>query len=143
MLRAASRYNLPIRWLPERLAEQNFGIQEPPSKASPWVRVLLGHLQSLRQRLASQEALTPADVTEVGRHPTVQDQPWLLLLRTALAIRVRFSAYVPGPWGHLQSLIASGWPARKRSHLRTSPRWVAGCCVRPVRAVCSCALLLP
>lgn len=66
VLRAAARYNLPIRWLPDRLAEQNFAIQEPPSKASPWVRVLMGHLQSLRQRLDSQQGLTPADVTEVS-----------------------------------------------------------------------------
>ena len=65
VLRAAARYNLPIRWLPERLAEQNFNIQEPPSKASPWVRVLMGHLQSLRQRLDSQAGLTPADISEV------------------------------------------------------------------------------
>ena len=66
VLRAAARYNLPIRWLPDRLAEQNFAIQEPPSKASPWVRVLMGHLQSLRQRLDSQQGLTSADVTEVS-----------------------------------------------------------------------------
>ena len=65
VLRAAARSNLPIRWLPDRLAEQNFAIGEPPSKASPWVRVLMGHLQSLRQRLDGQAGLTPADVTEV------------------------------------------------------------------------------
>ena len=65
VLRAAARSNLPIRWLPDRLAEQNFAMGEPPSKASPWVRVLMGHLQSLRQRLDSQAGLTPADVTEV------------------------------------------------------------------------------
>lgn len=66
VLRAAARYNLPIRWLPDRLAEQNFAMQEPPSKASPWVKVLLGHLQTLRQRLNSQEGLAAADVVEVG-----------------------------------------------------------------------------
>ena len=65
VLRAAARSNLPIRWLPDRLAEQNFAMGEPPSKASPWVRVLMGHLQSLRQRLDAQAGLTPADVTEV------------------------------------------------------------------------------
>ena len=66
VLRAAARYNLPIRWLPDRLAEQNFAMQEPPSKASPWVQVLIGHLKSLRQRLDSQAGLTAADVAEVG-----------------------------------------------------------------------------
>ena len=70
VLRAAARSNLPIRWLPDRLAEQNFAIGEPPSKASPWVRVLMGHLQSLRQRLDGQAGLTPADVAEV-RHLTM------------------------------------------------------------------------
>lgn len=39
VLRAAARYNLPIRWLPDRLAEQNFNIEEPPTRASPWVKV--------------------------------------------------------------------------------------------------------
>lgn len=39
VLRAAARYNLPIRWLPDRLAEQNFNIDEPPTRASPWVKV--------------------------------------------------------------------------------------------------------
>ena len=66
VLRAAARYNLPIRWLPDRLAEQNFAMQEPPSKASPWVKVLMGHLQTLHQHLNSQAGLTAADVSEVG-----------------------------------------------------------------------------
>ncbi len=39
VLRAAARYNLPIRWLPDRMAEQNFNIEEPPTRASPWVKV--------------------------------------------------------------------------------------------------------
>ena len=69
VLRAAARYNLPIRWLPDRLAEQNFAMQEPPSKASPWVTVLLGHLQTLRQRLNSQAGLAAADVAEVSNAP--------------------------------------------------------------------------
>lgn len=38
VLRAAARYNLPIRWLPDRMAEQNFNIEEPPTRASPWVK---------------------------------------------------------------------------------------------------------
>lgn len=45
LLRAAARANLPVRWLPERLAEQNFNLEEPPTRASPWVAVLLSHLQ--------------------------------------------------------------------------------------------------
>jgi hypothetical protein len=64
VLRAAARHALPIRWLPERVAEQNFNIGEPPTRASPWARVLLGHLAAFRQALAGQAALSPADVDE-------------------------------------------------------------------------------
>ena len=45
ILRTGARLNLPLRWLPDRLAEQNFNLDEPPSKAAPWVGVLLGHMQ--------------------------------------------------------------------------------------------------
>lgn len=114
VLRAAARYNLPIRWLPDRLAEQNFAIQEPPSKASPWVRVLMGHLQSLRQRLDSQQGLTPADVTEVS------------LGNLSTHSRIPYQEYpIPRhPLGtsfkrHMQSLLQQ---LDSTSHLQTSRR---------------------
>lgn len=66
VLRAAARYNLLIRWLPDRLAEQNFNIGEPPAKASPWVGVLMGHLQKLRQSLEHTQGLSPANTDEVA-----------------------------------------------------------------------------
>ncbi len=65
ILRAAARLNVPIRWLPDRLAEQNFNLEEPPSRASPWVPILLGHLQTFVERLVDMSALTPADVHQV------------------------------------------------------------------------------
>ncbi|KAK9843494.1 hypothetical protein WJX81_005881 [Elliptochloris bilobata] len=68
LLRAAARANLPVRWLPERLAEQNFNLEEPPTRASPWVVVLLSHLQALRQRLEAAGQLSAADVEAVWRH---------------------------------------------------------------------------
>ncbi|BDA40427.1 Syndetin [Coccomyxa sp. Obi] len=68
VLRAAARYNLPIRWLPDRLAEQNFNIEEPPTRASPWVKVLMGHAAKLRQSLDASPGLTPANIEELWRH---------------------------------------------------------------------------
>jgi hypothetical protein len=69
VLRAAARYNLPIRWLPDRLAEQNFALEEPPAKPSPWVKVLMSHLQKLRQSLEHSQGLSSANVDEVGVSP--------------------------------------------------------------------------
>ena len=77
VLRAGARHNLPIRWLPDRLAEQNFNIGEPPTRASPWVRVLLGHLAAFRQRMAGMPGLAPADVDEVGALLLKPIQPWI------------------------------------------------------------------
>ena len=65
ILRAAARLNVPIRWLPDRIADSNFNLEEPPSKASPWVPVLLGHLQTYVERLGTMPALSPADVHQV------------------------------------------------------------------------------
>ena len=65
MLRAAARLNLPIRWLPERLAEQNWNLEEPPVRASPWVGVALGHARALRQRLDSAQGLAPRNIDQV------------------------------------------------------------------------------
>ena len=67
VLRAGARYNLPIRWVPERIAEQNFAMTEPPTHASPWVKALMGHLAALSQRLRATPGLTPANVDEVRR----------------------------------------------------------------------------
>ena len=65
MLRAAARLNLPINWIPERLSEQNFNLEEPPTKSSPWVAVLLNHLRVFRQRLETAGGMSPEDVEQV------------------------------------------------------------------------------
>ena len=62
LLRAAARANLPVRWLPERLAEQNFNLEEPPTRASPWVAVLLSHLQPRPARAAVHVTTLPGSV---------------------------------------------------------------------------------
>lgn len=68
ILRAAARLNLPIKWLPDRIAEQNFNLEEPPTKASAWVGVLLSnHLKVFRERLSTMPTLTAADVDQVSR----------------------------------------------------------------------------
>jgi len=65
VLRAAARLNLPISWIPERLSEQNFNLEEPPTKASPWVGVLLNHLRVFRRSLESLGTMTPRDTDQV------------------------------------------------------------------------------
>ena len=68
ILRAAARLNLPIKWLPDRIAEQNFNLEEPPTKASAWVGVLLSnHLQVFRERLSTMPTLTAADIDQVNQ----------------------------------------------------------------------------
>ncbi len=67
ILRTAARLNLPIKWLPDRIAEQNFNLEEPPTKASAWVAVLLNqHLKVFRERLSTMPMLSTADVDQVG-----------------------------------------------------------------------------
>lgn len=66
MLRAAARLNLSIGWVPERLAEQNFDLEEPPTKHSPWVAVLLNHMRMFRQRLETAAGLSAPDVDLVS-----------------------------------------------------------------------------
>ena len=62
----AARLNLPIKWLPDRIAEQNFNLEEPPTKASAWVGALLNnHLKVFRERLSTMPMLSPADVDQV------------------------------------------------------------------------------
>jgi hypothetical protein len=65
ILRAAARLNLPITWVPERLSEQNFNLEDPPTKASPWVGVLLNHLRVFRRSLESLGGITPRDTDQV------------------------------------------------------------------------------
>ena len=63
---AAARLNLPIKWLPDRIAEQNFNLEEPPTKASAWVSALLNnHLKVFRERLSTMPMLSPSDVDQV------------------------------------------------------------------------------
>lgn len=69
MFRTAARLNVPLAWLPERLAEGNFNLEEPPERASPWVGVLLSHLATFRQKLGTAASLTPQDVSLVGPPP--------------------------------------------------------------------------
>jgi hypothetical protein len=67
ILRTAARLNLPIKWLPDRIAEQNFNLEEPPTKASAWVAVLLNqHLKVFRELLSTMPMLSTADVDQVG-----------------------------------------------------------------------------
>ena len=67
ILRTAARLNLPIKWLPDRIAEQNFNLDEPPSKASAWVDVLINqHLKVFRARLSTMPTLGTSDVDQVG-----------------------------------------------------------------------------
>ena len=62
----AARLNLPIKWLPDRIAEQNFNLEEPPTKASAWVGALLNnHLKVFRERLSTMPMLSPSDVDQV------------------------------------------------------------------------------
>ena len=65
VMRAAARLNLPITWIPERLGEQNFDLEEPPTRAAAWVGVLLNHLRVFRQRLQTAGSLSSADISEV------------------------------------------------------------------------------
>ena len=66
ILRSAARLNLPIKWVPDRIAEQNFNLEEPPTTASAWVGVMLKHLQTFRQRLSTMPTLTTRNVDQVG-----------------------------------------------------------------------------
>ncbi|KAK9823710.1 hypothetical protein WJX72_004829 [[Myrmecia] bisecta] len=65
VLRTGARLNLPIRWLPDRIAESNFHLEEPPSKPSPWVGVLLNHLKVFRQRLETAANLGRSDIDQL------------------------------------------------------------------------------
>ena len=67
ILRTAARLNLPIQWLPDRIAEQNFNLDEPPTRASAWVGVLLNqHLKVFRERLSIMPTLSASDVDQVA-----------------------------------------------------------------------------
>ena len=66
ILRVAARLNLPIKWLPERIAEQNFNLEEPPTNASAWTAVLLQHMRNFRQHLSTMPTVTPHDIDQVG-----------------------------------------------------------------------------
>lgn len=91
ILRAAARLNLPIKWLPERMAEQNFNLEEPPTKASAWVGVLLNHLKVFRERLSTMPTLTPADVDQVS--PLLLCDLCLLLTLTPLESVTRLATF--------------------------------------------------
>ena len=65
VFRAAARLNVQLGWLPDRISESNFNLEEPPERASPWVGVLLNHLASFRQKLSTAASLTPDDVSSV------------------------------------------------------------------------------
>lgn len=71
MYRGAARANLALTWLPERLAEQEWSLAEPPTKASRWVAAVLQPLQYLRQRLDTTAALAPSDIDLVRLRPSV------------------------------------------------------------------------
>ena len=65
ILKTAARLNLPINWIPGRLSEQNFDLEEPPTKSSPWVGVLLNHLRVFHQRLETLGAINQHDINQV------------------------------------------------------------------------------
>lgn len=83
MYRAVARLNVQLGWVPDRLAEGNFNLEEPPERASPWVGVLLSHLATFRQKLDTAASLTPDDLALVRAH-----------------------ALAACPWSHAQSLGA-------------------------------------
>ena len=65
ILKAAARLNLPINWIPGRLSEQNFDLEEPPTKSSPWVGVLLNNVRVFHQRLETLGAINQHDINQV------------------------------------------------------------------------------
>ena len=75
----AARLNLPIKWLPDRIAEQNFNLEEPPTKASAWVGALLNnHLKVFRERLSTMPMLSPSDVDQVYLRHTIGKTDFML-----------------------------------------------------------------
>ncbi len=50
--RTGARLILPIRWVPERIAQQNFWMFEPPTHHLAWVNELQSNLYLFRDRLA-------------------------------------------------------------------------------------------
>ncbi|KAK9809306.1 hypothetical protein WJX73_003160 [Symbiochloris irregularis] len=63
VFRTAARLNVQLGWVPERLSEGNFNLEEPPERASPWVGVLLNHLANWRQKLDTATSLTAEDMS--------------------------------------------------------------------------------
>jgi hypothetical protein len=61
MFRGAARANLALSWLPERLVEQNWNLEEPPTKAGRWVATVLHTAKQLRYKLDTAEGLSTAD----------------------------------------------------------------------------------
>lgn len=63
--RTGARLNVPLAWLPERIASQRFALEEPPSRASDWVPEVLRHAAIFAQRLEHMPCLTRHDIDKV------------------------------------------------------------------------------
>ena len=60
--RTGARLNLPLAWLPDRIACGRFALEEPPSRPSEWVGDVLRQARVFVQRLEHMDSLGRDDV---------------------------------------------------------------------------------
>jgi hypothetical protein len=64
--RTGARLNLPLAWLPDRIAGGRFALEEPPSRPSEWVGDVLRQARVFAQRLDHMPSLDREDVQLVS-----------------------------------------------------------------------------
>ena len=64
--RTCARLNLPLAWLPDRIAGGRFALEEPPSRPSEWVGDVLRQARVFAQRLEHMASLDRDDVLLVS-----------------------------------------------------------------------------
>ena len=64
--RTGARLNLPLAWLPDRIASGRFALEEPPSRPSDWVSDVLRQARVFAQRLDHMPSLNCEDVELVS-----------------------------------------------------------------------------
>jgi len=64
--RTCARLNLPLAWLPDRIAGGRFALEEPPSRPSEWVGDVLRQARVFAQRLEHMRSLDRDDVLLVS-----------------------------------------------------------------------------
>ena len=62
MWRTGARLNLPLAWLPDRIAGGRFALEEPPSRPSEWVGEVLRQARIFAQRLEHMRSLDRDDI---------------------------------------------------------------------------------